>query len=310
MPNRSRLPLVALRAFEAVARLGGVRRAAQELGVTEGAVSQQLRALETALSVPLVRRAADRRLTLTGQGAGLLRSLTAAFDLMEQGVREVEAARSPRRLRVRVLPTLAIRWLIPRLGGFYQRHGDIDIDIEVFTAAERETAIDPEDDFVAWQGMGGWPGVRSELLFRDAFLPVCAPAAAATLRTPGALAGSTLLHSMLRPEAWRIWLDAKGYGGLEPKAELRFANAALAYQAAMEGLGVAIAQQAYVEGDLRDGRLVAPWPDTVRTAEAYYLVCAREKADLPRHRAFLAWIGQGVGAAGDLRSRLISRPAP
>ncbi|MBR0663067.1 LysR family transcriptional regulator [Roseomonas hellenica] len=302
MPNRSRLPLIAFRAFEAVARLGGVRRAADELRVTEGAVSQQLRALEAALGVPLVWRNANRRLTLTEQGAGLLSNLTAAFDLMEHGVREVEAARSSRRLRVRVLPTLAIRWLIPRLGGFYQRHGDVDI--EVSTAAERETVLGPEDDFVARQGRGGWPGVRAEPLFQDAFLPVCAPAAAKALRAPKALAKATRLHSMLRPDAWRIWLEAKGMTeAVEPEVGLRFANAALAYQASIEGLGVAMAQHAYVEADLRDGRLVAPWPDTVGTTEGYYLLCAEEKAELPKHKAFLAWIRDCVGGTAGIRPR-------
>lgn len=300
MPNRSRLPLIALRAFESVARLGGVRRAAEELRVTEGAVSQQLRALEQALGVPLLLRNANRRLTLTEQGAGLLHNLTAAFDLMEHGVREVEAARSSRRLRVRVLPTLAIRWLIPRLGGFYQRYGEIDI--EVSTAAERESVLGPEDDFVAWHGRGGWPGVRAVLLFQDALLPVCAPAAAAAL-TPAGLAAATRLHSMLRPDAWRIWLEAKGMSAaVAPEAGLRFANAALAYQAAIEGLGVAMAQHAYVAGDLREGRLVAPWAEPVETAEGYYLLCAEEKAELPKHKAFLAWIRDCVDATTGVRS--------
>lgn len=298
MPNRSRLPLIALRAFEAVARLGGVRRAAEELRVTEGAVSQQLRALEQALGVPLLLRNANRRLSLTEQGTGLLHNLTAAFDLMEHGVREVAAARSSRRLRVRVLPTLAIRWLIPRLGGFYQRHGDIDI--EVSTAAERESVLGPEDDFVAWHGRGGWPGVRAVPLFQDALLPVCAPAAATALGTPAGLAAATRLHSMLRPDAWRIWVEAKGMSAAAaPEAGLRFANAALAYQAAIEGLGVAMAQHAYVAGDLREGRLVAPWPDPVESAEGYYLLCAEEKAELPKHRAFLAWIRDCVGEGAD-----------
>jgi len=288
MPNRSRLPLIALRAFEAIARLGGVRRAAGELCVTEGAVSQQLRALETGLGVPLVTRGADRRLALTAEGAALLRSLTAAFDLMEHGVREAQAARASRRLRVRVLPTLAIRWLVPRLGSFFEQHGNIDV--EVSTAAEREAVLGPEDDFVAWQGCGDWPDVHAELLFRDAFLPVCAPAMASTLTAPAALAQVTRLHSMLRPDAWRIWLAGSGVEGVDAQAGLRFASASLAYQAAIDGLGVAIAQRAYVKEDLRNGRLVAPWPRAISTEEGYYLVCPKEKAALPRHSAFISWI--------------------
>jgi len=288
MPNRSRLPLVALRAFEAVARLGGVRRAADELCVTEGAVSQQLRALETTLGVPLVSRGADRRLTLTEEGTALLRSLTAAFDLMELAVRDVQAARSPRRLRVRVLPTLAIRWLIPRLGGFFERHADINI--EVSTAAERETVLGPDDDFVAWQGHGAWHGVHAELLFHDAFVPVCAASIAATLRDPAALRSATLLHSMLRPDAWRIWLDATGVQGVDAMAGRHFANASLAYEAAIDGLGVAVAQRVYVEEDLRSGRLAAPFAGTVGTGQGYYLICEEERASLSRYQAFLAWI--------------------
>jgi DNA-binding transcriptional LysR family regulator len=299
MPNRSRLPLVALRAFEAVARLGGVRRAADELCVTEGAVSQQLRALETTLGVPLVSRGADRRLALTEEGAALLRSLTAAFDLMELAVRDAQAARSPRRLRVRVLPTLAIRWLIPRLGGFFERH--TDINIEVSTAAEREAVLGPDDDFVAWQGHGGWHGVHAELLFRDAFMPVCAAPIAAMLRDPVALRSATLLHSMLRPDAWRIWLDGTGVQGVNATVGQHFANASLAYEAAIDCLGVAVAQRVYVEQDLRSGRLVAPFPGTVGTGEGYYLVCEEERASLPRYRAFLTWIRDCVREGGQAR---------
>ena len=131
--------------------------------------------------------------------------------------------------RVRVLPTLAIRWLIPRLGGFFERHGDIDV--EVSTAAEREAVLGPEDDFVAWQGRGGWPGVHAELLFRDAFLPVCTAGLAPALQaSPAALARATRLHSMLRPDAWRIWLEARGIGGVDPEAGPRFASASLGRQ--------------------------------------------------------------------------------
>ncbi len=284
MRNRSRLPLIALRAFEAAARSGGVRRAADELRV-----SQQLRLLETRLGVPLVTRGAGRHLTLTSDGTVLLGNLTAAFDLLEHSIGEVQAAHGSRRLRVRILPTLAIRWFIPRLGSFFERHGGIDV--EVSTAAERECLLDPEDDFVAWHGRGDWPDVHFQMLFPDAFLPVCNQDLAATLNADRpALAGAIRLHSMLRPDAWRIWLDANGIAGIDPNAGPRFANASLAYQAAIEGLGVAIAQSAYVENDLLSGKLVAPWPDPVGTDEGYYLVCAKAKAGLPKHQAFLSWM--------------------
>ncbi|WP_188966008.1 LysR substrate-binding domain-containing protein [Neoroseomonas lacus] len=288
MPNRARLPLGALRAFESVARLGGVRRAALELCVTEGAVSQQLRTLEVVLGVPLVSRGPDRRLTLTEEGTAMLRRLTPAFDLMESATRDAMTASGPQRLRVRMLPTLAIRWLVPRLGQFFERHGDINI--EVSTAAERAAALRPDDDFVAWQGDGSWRGVHAELLFHDALVPVCSSHLARTAHEPAALRSATLLHSMLRPEAWRIWLDGAGVEGVDATAGRQFANASLAYQAAMDGLGVAIAQRVYVEADLKSGRLVAPFERTVVSGEGYYLICEAERASLPRHQAFLSWI--------------------
>ncbi len=218
----------------------------------------------------------------------MLRRLTPAFDLMESATRDAMTASGPQRLRVRMLPTLAIRWLVPRLGQFFERHGDINI--EVSTAAEREAALRPDDDFVAWQGNGAWRGVHAELLFHDALLPVCSSHVARTLHEPGGLSSATLLHSMLRPEAWRIWLDGAGVEGVDAIAGRQFANASLAYQAAMDGLGVAVAQRVYVEADLRSGRLVAPFERTVASGEGYFLICEAERASLPRYQAFLSWI--------------------
>lgn len=260
--------------------------------MTEGAVSQQLRALEIALGLPLVSRGSDRRLLLTEEGMALLRSLTPAFDLMESATRDAMAASGPQRLRVRMLPTLAIRWLVPRLGRFFERHGDINI--EVSTAAEREAALRPDDDFVAWQGDGAWRGVHAQLLFHDDLFPVCSRHVADTLREPAALRSATLLHSMLRPDAWRIWLDGTGVEGVDATRGRQFANASLAYQAAIDGLGVAIAQRVYVEADLQTGILVAPFQDTVATGQGYYLVCEDERAHLPRYQVFLAWVRESV----------------
>lgn len=292
MASRSRLPLFGLRAFEAAARLKGVRRGAAELFVTEGAVSQQIRSLETMLGVKLFVRGEGRHIVTTEKGQVLLRGLTVAFDLMESAIREVQSKSGRERLRVRSPPTLAIRWLVPLLGEFYERHRDVEM--EVSTTDGRISSLLPEDDFVIWHGRGDWKGVYTELLFRDELLPVCSPALAAKLAQREALADVPRLHSIFYPEAWQIWLERNPVPGLEPTTGLRFASASLAYQGAIDGLGVAVAQLAYVREDLRSGRLIAPFMDPVQTDKGFYLICDQAKAPIPRYRAFIDWIADQV----------------
>jgi LysR family glycine cleavage system transcriptional activator len=284
-PPKSRLG--ALRTFEAAARHASITKAAKELSVTPGAVSQQVRELEKALGVELfVRRSG--KLALTEGGRHLAARLGAAFDQIERAVIDVAGDPGSRRLRLKVTPTFAIRWLVPRLTQFYEQHPEFEIEVGTYP---RQEEADVEDvDFVVRHGRGGWEDAESEAIFPDALAPVCSPALAKKLREPADLAAHNLLHSMMRADGWELWLSAQGVAGLRPRKVTKLANAAVTYQAALDGMGIALAQLAYVAGDLADGKLVMPFRRVLRTGSGYHLVYARHKANRPNIRLFRQWI--------------------
>lgn len=283
--NRQRMPMNAVRAFEAAARLSSIARAAAELCVTSGAVSQQVRQLEAWIGVPLFERK-GRGLRLSAEGRQLSERLGPVFEQLEKAITDVRSSTAPNHLRLRLAPTLAIRWLVPKLGDFIGHHPELEVEVSTSAAAD-EGALAGFDLTVRIQPTQ--PEQEDALLlFRDAFTPVCSPETARRLRSPADLDAVPRLHSMIRPESWQVWLDGMGLA-LDPLAGPKFANAALAYQAAAEGLGVAIGQRVYVQADLEAGRLVAPFPGFVGSELGYWLVNARYKSAWPKVRAFRHW---------------------
>jgi DNA-binding transcriptional LysR family regulator len=279
--------LLGLRVFAVAAQSLSVTKAAEQLHVTPGAVSQQLSQLEELLQVDLFVRE-HRRMSLTAEGQSLALQLHACFHQMERALNEIAPQPSTNSLRLKLMPSLAIRWLLPRLASFYALYPDIQLDIA--TVPRVEDATLEQADFAVRLGTGQWDDAEADLLFGDALIPVCAPSVAARLKTPVDVPKETLLHSMMRPDGWDIWLAAQDLQGMTSAKGPRFANAALAYQAAIEGLGVAIAQYPYVEADLAAGRLVAPFPLPVTTDQGYYLVCAKRRANQPLIKMFRKWM--------------------
>jgi DNA-binding transcriptional LysR family regulator len=255
--------------------------------VTPGAVSQQIKQLESALSVVLFRKV-GREIDLTDVGIQLSRRVAVAFDEIDRAIDDAVDVNVAKRLRLKVTPSLAIRWLVPRLAGFYALHGDIDLEMSTI-ATPTDARLDGADCAIR-HGVGEWNDVEFDHLFDDEFVPVCAPALAEGLHSPGDLLQSNLLHSMLRPEAWELWFGAAGVSMGPRTRGPMLANAALCYQAAAEGLGIAIAQKAYIGDDLKSGRLVIPVNFVGRTEKGYYLVCDPRKADLPVVRLFRNWL--------------------
>lgn len=276
-----------LRVFDSVYRTGGISRAADALHVTPGAVSQQIKQLEVMLGVLLVQKA-GREIELTEAGLMLAKGLSDLFDRIEAVLEEVTDVGNPKRLRLKVLPTFAIKWLVPRLASFYAAHNDISIEIATVSRAE-ELQLD-NADFVVRHGTGEWPGLHVDRLFDEAFVPVCSPDLAGNIRAPEDLLEVQLLHSMMRPEGWPTWLGAVGFGAAQPTRNVTLANAALCVQAAVNGLGVAIAQTAYVKDELASGRLVYPLEQEVRTEFGYYLLCDPAKADTQPLKLFRKWL--------------------
>lgn len=287
--SKSQLPLTALRAFEATARHLSFTKAAAELHVTQGAVSQQVAQLEQRVSAALFIRN-GHTIALTQDGEALSSALGDALDQMDTAIQAVSKKPGDRTLKVKVFPTVAIRWLIPRLSSFHNDHAGLDVQI---TTTLRMVDFKNEDvDVSIRYGRGGWPGVRSDLLFNEILVPVCRPdiALEGRLRSVEDLANFSLLHSLQRNDDWSAWLDATGHGSLKPVANLRFGNSALAYQAALDGAGIALAQLAFVEDYVREGRLALPFPQPVLPNRNYYLVCNDKRSDLERVRIFRSWI--------------------
>jgi DNA-binding transcriptional LysR family regulator len=285
--HRLRALLGPLRVFDAVSRAKGITRAAEVLHVSPGAVSQQIKLLESGLGVQLIQKA-GREIELTVEGERLAQRICDPFDRLNNALDDAADSRLDRRLRLKVMPTFAIRWLVPRLSSFYAQHPDMDV--EIATIARGDDLRLEGADCTIRHGIGEWTDVELDHLFDDEFVPVCAPDLAGKLQTPRDLLQTSLLRSMMRPEAWDLWFDSVDLGGLPRLREITMANAALCFQAAADGLGVAIAQRAYIEDDLRSGRLVIVIDHIARTELGYYLVCDHLKANAVPVKKFREWI--------------------
>jgi LysR family glycine cleavage system transcriptional activator len=289
----ARLPAFpSLRAFEATARLGSVTRAAAELGVSQPAVSQQLRQLEAVLERPLLRRVAGG-VVLTAAGELYAARLRRAFDELQGATDELLARGADARvLTLSLLATFAQRWLIPRLAGFQQAHPDLEV--RLLTTSRLVDLAREDVDLSIRAGSGRWPGCRADYLIGNRIFPVASPALLA--RRPVRCAADLAGHVLFRVEAeprerdWRRWLAAAGVPTLEPRGWLTFASSSHALEAAIAGLGVAIGHTPFVIDGLAAGRLVAPLALEVGGDGDFYLVAARAKADRRKIIHFRDWL--------------------
>ncbi|SIT45843.1 Transcriptional regulator, LysR family [Paraburkholderia piptadeniae] len=283
-------PLNALRAFEASGRYSSFTGAAKELLVTQGAVSRHVSLLEDWLGVKLFLRT-PRGIELTRKGESYIRALSSAFDQIDYATRELRDEADGSVLRLKLPPTFAMRWLVPRLTRFHARHPKIAIQI----VTSHEPANFRLEDIDVSVHSHPYPpeGQGHRRLFREVLMPVCSPALlqrGPALAEPRDLARHTLLSSRNRPMDWSRWLVEAGLTELDGAGHVDFDNAALAYQAAIDNLGVMIAVRALIEDDLTSGKLVAPFDLQVTTPGAYYLACALVTSRSPQLMAFEAWL--------------------
>ncbi len=295
METRRRLPpLNALRAFEAAARHLNFSRAADELSVTPGAVSQQIQNLEDYVGVALFKRT-PKGLLLTDAAQTALPALREAFDRLAEAASLLTAAVDGRRLTLTAPPSFAAKWLVPRLKRFEEAYPQVDVwlsadmDIVDFAAGEIDMAIR--------YGAGRYPGLELQRLMNETVIPVASPSLLADhpLNGPGDLAGHTLLHDG-SPDAdescpdWSMWLAARGVRGVDGTRGPRFNQSSLVIEAAMGGRGVALAKRTLAQDDLDAGRLVVPMQIATAVDFAYYLVHPKAKGRLPQVKAFVGWI--------------------
>jgi LysR family glycine cleavage system transcriptional activator len=285
-------PLNALRAFEAAARHLSITVAADELHVTPGAVSRQIRMLEDLLRVQLLQRG-HRQITLTQQGEDYYRAVTKAIEALREATRRLTRRARRKQLKVRAYTTFAMRWLIPRLSSFQAANPGIEV---LLTASLDPVDFRKEDiDGAIRLGDGKWSGVNAHRLVSNVLLPVCSPAllaAGAKIRKPADLRHRTLLHSIARPDDWACWLAAARVDRqVDARSGMTYQSSAMAYAAAIEGQGFAIAQRFLVEDDLASGKLVAPFVQTVDMGDfTYYLLTPADRKESASMAAFRQWL--------------------
>lgn len=288
-------PLSALRAFEAVARHLSFRRAAEELHVTPGAVSQQIRSLEGLLGETLFVRT-KRSVALTDAATRMLPDIQTGLDALARATNSNAPVSAGRSLTISVAPSFASKWLLPRLPSFSEHHPDIDLRISatVGLADFRRDKIDLAIRF----GRGGYPDVQSERLFAESLAPLCSPAllrSKGPLRKPDDLRLHRLLHDTSIPgeseqSAWERWLKLAGAKHVPAHRGPRFSLAELALQAAIDGTGVVLARMALAEDDLTAGRLVQPFKVMLPLEASYFLVMPRDSPRRSDIRSFREWL--------------------
>lgn len=283
---RQFLPLNGLRAFEASARHLSFTRAAIELCVTQAAVSQQVKVLEKRLGVALFQRL-PRGLKITAEGEALLPTVTSSFDQMATTLDRIEAGQVRELLFLGVVGTFAVGWLLPRLKEFQKQHPFIDI--RVSTNNNRVDMAAEGLDFAIRFGQGSWHGTDAFRLFDAPLSPLCTPKLAETLKTPADLVEATLLRSY-RSDEWSTWFAA---AGVTPAAQV---NAGIVFdtslgmmEAALQGLGVALAPPSMFSRHLASGAIIQPFPVTISLG-SYWLTRLQSKPQTSAMQAFSDWI--------------------
>ncbi|GAA4253476.1 transcriptional regulator GcvA [Azospirillum formosense] len=284
-------PLNTLRLFEAAGRHQSFKAAAEELHLTPSAVSHGIQTLEDWLGVELFLRG-NRSLSLTPAGHAYLPRVRDALHALALATESVPGRAPSGRLSVSAAPTFALRWLIPRLPAFQERHPAITVALDT---AHRVVEF-PRDGIDAGirLGRGDWPGLAALKLMEEDLVPVAAPALAARIACPADLAAVPLLHVADVSEDWTAWAEA---AGLPPaalddglKRGLRLDAIHMAVDAAVRGLGVIIGRRPTVDPELASGQLVEVMGPRLRAKSAYWLVTAQDSLRRPEVAAFRAWM--------------------
>lgn len=313
--------LNALRAFEAAARHRSFKLAAEELHVSPTAVSHQIRTLEEHLQVRLFRRL-NRALELTDDAQVALPKLREGFQCLAEAVEALRRKERIRTLSISAAPAFVTKWLVPRLHRFVALHPDIEVRIAATMHSvdgrhgEAEAMAEPADtraearDVEIRFGTGHYQGFRVDKLLSVSVTPVCSPGLLQgehALRSPEDLCHHALLHDdalRLADEQadWAVWLDRAGVKTVDATRGPHFSHAALALDAAADGLGVALTMEPLAVAELATGRLIAPFELRVPLSSVYYVVCQEARANQPEIAAFRQWLLAEAGAPGPSRT--------
>lgn len=289
-------PLNGLRAFEAAARHLSFTRAAEELHVTQTAISHQIRKLEDQLGVRLFVRMPGA-VHLTPAAETYLSAVHGAFEDLRSATAELRGSTGPRMLRLSTTPSFATKWLVPRLAGFQAAHPELAVEIS--TTMSLVDFRREEVDLAIRYGRGAWPGLRATWLLAEDIIPVCAPGlrdGPMPLRMPADLARHRLISTTTFGDEWALWLTAAGLSPALAERAMVFDMPILAIQAAIDGMGVALGHTPLVEADLAAGRLVAPFPMSLPSAMGFYIVTPEASAERPEIALLRDWLVASTGA--------------
>ena len=305
MPRR--LPsLNALKAFEASARHESFTKAAGELFVTQGAVSHQVKALEAELGIRLFQRE-RQRLVITEAGRSYLEVVRDAFDRIAAGTEVLLQRQTGGVLTVSTSPDFAAKWLVHRLGRFAEAHPEIDLRV---SATLHHVDFAREDvDLAVRHGDGNWPGLDVTRLCTEQLFPVCSPklvSGRGRITTPSDVLKFPLLHLDQRKD-WAKWLEAAGVADAEVSRGPVMNRASMVIDAAVDGQGIALARTTLAAWDLLNRRLVRPFAASLRLSKAYWIICPKATAALPKIAIFREWLL--AEAADDTRRLKALAPA-
>jgi len=296
-PRRLLPSLMALQCFDAAVRHMSFTRAAEDLCMTQSAISRQVRLLEQFLDQPLFHRSKNR-LVLTAAGSDYADTVRGLLDQAEGATLQLMAhGGAAQMLNIAVLPTFGSRWLVPRLGDFIAEHPEVHLNLQTYLAPfELEHS---EIDVALHFGSQLWPGATCRRLMGEVSVPVCAPSLIGGTAMPAnatALSRYPLLQLSTRPRAWMEWFSQVGAREENAFKGPRFDQFYMVIQAAVAGLGMALLPRFLIEDELATGRLVVAAEQALETSAAYWLAVPEKKAHLPQVGAFCDWLIALVGA--------------
>jgi len=295
--NRRLPPFAALRAFEAAARHGNFTKAAFELSVSPSAISHQVKQLEERLGVCLFYRE-NGVLELTEPARVYFAEISQALNLLEVASARIELNLSSKSLTINLFPSLAASWLLRGLNSFHSANPTVDV--RLITSLKPIDFAGSDIDLAIRYLAEPPAGMPFLFLFEEIVFPVCSPRLAAVLGSrpmADTLAQETLIYCDTQPDEWPTWWASQGQSAIAQSRQIRVDNRLLALEAALDGLGVAMARTPYADHDLRTGRLVAPFAEQISTGWNYYLVWPERKAKIDSLVRFVAWVREYCNGA-------------
>lgn len=282
-------PLNSLRAFESAARNLSFTKAADELFVTQAAVSHQIKTLEEFLGLKLfVRR--NRSLLLTEEGQSYFLDIKDIFSSLQDATNKLLERSEKGALTISLPPSFAIQWLVPRLSDFNKQQPDIDVRIK---AVDKDEGSLIEDvDVAIYYGKGNWSGLRADKLYQEFLIPLCSPSlleGTKPVHSIEDLASHTLLHDSSRKD-WKQFVRENQLDNVNVNHGPIFSHSTMVLQAAVHGQGIALANNVLAQPEIESGRLVAPFDRVLMTDNAFYVVCYEKQADVGRIATFRNWM--------------------